>query len=268
MKRRIFAVSVLLCFLMLLAAPAFALSGVSAEPRVVDDANLMSDYDKSQLELRLREISTKQEMDLVVVTANTLGGKSPMEYADDYYDYNGYTDDGALLLVSMEDRDWWISTKGYGMQAFTLAGIDYIGEKITPDLGDANYYDAFVRFAELADQFITEAKNGNVYDTGNLPKEPLSLIWIPIALLLGMLLALIPMNIMKSKLKSVQPKAGAADYIRDGSFQLKTDRDMFLYRTVSRTARPKNNSSSGSSSGSGSHTSSSGSTHGGGGGKF
>ena len=83
-----------------------------------------------------------------------------------------------------------------------------------------------------------------------------------------MLLALIPMNIMKSKLKSVQPKAGAADYIRDGSFQLKTDRDMFLYRTVSRTARPKNNSSSGSSSGSGSHTSSSGSTHGGGGGKF
>ena len=255
MKRRIFAVSVLLCFLMLLAAPAFALSGVSAEPRVVDDANLMSDYDKSQLELRLREISTKQEMDLVVVTANTLGGKSPMEYADDYYDYNGYTDDGALLLVSMEDRDWWISTKGYGMQAFTLAGIDYIGEKITPDLGDANYYDAFVRFAELADQFITEAKNGNVYDTGNLPKEPLSLIWIPIALLLGML-------------KSVRPKASAADYIRDGSFQLKTDRDMFLYRTVSRTARPKNNSSSGSSSGSGSHTSSSGSTHGGGGGKF
>ena len=89
MKRRIFAVSVLLCFLMLLAAPAFALSGVSAEPRVVDDANLMSDYDKSQLELRLREISTKQEMDLVVVTANTLGGKSPMEYADDYDDYNG-----------------------------------------------------------------------------------------------------------------------------------------------------------------------------------
>ena len=60
MKRRIFAVSVLLCFLMLLAAPAVALSGVSAEPRVVDDANLMSDYDKSQLELRLREISTKQ----------------------------------------------------------------------------------------------------------------------------------------------------------------------------------------------------------------
>ena len=53
-------------------------------------------------------------MDLVVVTANTLGGKSPMEYADDYYDYNGYTDDGALLLVSMEDRDWWISTKGSG----------------------------------------------------------------------------------------------------------------------------------------------------------
>lgn len=266
MKRRMFAASMLLCFVLVLTAPVLALSGVSAEPCMVDDADLLSDYDKSQVELRLKEVALKQEMDVVVVTANSLGGKSPMEYADDYYDYNGYADDGVLLLVSMEDRDWWISTKGYGLTAFTLAGIDYIGEQITPDLGSGDYYDAFVRFADLADQFITEAKNGSPYDNGHLPKAKLSLLWIPIAIGLGALLALFPLGSMKSKLKTVRPKVSASNYVRDGSFQLKTDRDVFLYCNVSRTARPKNESSS--SSGSGSHTSSSGSTHGGGGGKF
>lgn len=48
------------------------------------------------------------------------------------------------------------------------------------------------------------------------------------------------------------------------SLNITEKRDLFLYRTVSRTAKPKNESSGGSST----HTSSSGSTHGGGGGKF
>lgn len=266
MKRRIVAVSMLLCFVLLLAAPALALSGVSGEPRVTDDAGLLSDSEKEQLEQLLSEVSQKQQMDVVVVTADGLGGKSPRAYADDFYDYSGYADDGLVLLVSMEDRDWWISTKGYGLTAFTLAGIDYIGEEITSDLGSGDYYAAFARFAELADQFIDEAENGSPYDTGHLPKQPLSMIWIPIAIGLGALLALIPLGSMKSKLKTVRPKVAAANYVRDGSFRLVTDRDVYLYRNVSRTARPKNESSG--SSGSGAHTSSSGSTHGGGGGKF
>ncbi|WP_449077534.1 hypothetical protein [Ruminococcus sp.] len=52
--------------------------------------------------------------------------------------------------------------------------------------------------------------------------------------------------------------------MKRGSLNVTESRDLFLYKTFTRTAKPKNNSSSGSST----HTSSSGSTHGGGGGKF
>lgn len=53
--------------------------------------------------------------------------------------------------------------------------------------------------------------------------------------------------------------------MKAGSMNITESRDMFLYNTVTRTAKPKDNDSGGGSS---THTSSSGSTHGGGGGKF
>ena len=99
-------------------------------PRLVDDAGLLSDSEEEELLGELDEISERQEFDVAVVTVNSLEGKTAEAYADDFYDYHGYgfgTDhDGILLLVSMEARDWHITTTGYGITAFTDAGIEYI----------------------------------------------------------------------------------------------------------------------------------------------
>ena len=61
-------------------------------------------------------------------------------YADDLYDYCQYgygpDMDGVLLLVSVGDRKWHISTCGYGITAFTDAGIQYLGEQMTPFMAD------------------------------------------------------------------------------------------------------------------------------------
>jgi uncharacterized protein len=67
---------------------------------------------------------------------------------------------------------------------------------------------------------------------------------------------------MKGKLKSVRVQAGASGYVKTGSMNVTHRQDLFLYRDVNRTAKPKD------SSGSSTHTSSSGRSHGGGGGKF
>ena len=74
-------------------------------------------------------------------------------------------------------------------------------------------------------------------------------------------------GVMKSRLKSVAPQRDATSYVRQGSMKLTNQRDLYLYREVHRTERPKE-TDSGSSGGSSTHTSSSGSTHGGGGGSF
>lgn len=238
--------------------------------RVVDMAELMDDTEKSSLLSKLDEISERQQLDVVVVTVNTLDGKTPAAYADDFYDYNGYgfgqNKDGVLLLVSMEDRDWYISTTGYGITAFTDKGIEYISDEFKPYLSDGDYYEAFVEYAKQCDKFITQAKTGEPYDVGNMPKEPFPVgAAIFTGLAIGLIVAFIATSVMKGKLKTVRMQPSASDYVKNGSMKLTNRQDVFLYSHVNKTRRE---SSSHSGGGSSTHISSSGSSHGGGGGKF
>lgn len=259
--------------LMLVCCLSFGMV-VSAEEesavRLVDMAELLTASEESRILAVLDEISDRQRLDVVVVTTDSLDGKTPMAFADDFYDENGYGfgtgRDGVLLLVSMEDRDWWISTSGYGITVFTDAGITYMSDQFLPDLGDGSYEEAFTRFAHLCDQFITQAKAGEPYDVGTLPKMPFSVGYnLGVALFIGLLAAVIITLIMRHSMKSVRFQPAAAAYVKRGSMQVTESRDLFLYAHVDRKAQQKQSSSRG---GSQTHTSSSGRTHGGRGGKF
>lgn len=266
MKRKLLSVlfAVVICFSV--AIPVCAEESLS---RLVDNADLLTDSEETSLLSQLDNISEKQEMDIVVVTTDSLEGYTPQEYADNVFDYCGYgigdNRDGLLLLVSIEDNDWHISTSGYAITAFTDAGREYMSEQFLPYLSDGEYYKAFSTYADLCDQFITQAKTDEPYDVGNLPKEPFK-IWfnVLIALGIGFVFAIIVVLYMKSKLKSVRFQPAASSYVRNGSMNVTQSGDFFLYSHLDRRARPKDNDSGGSST----HTSSSGSTHGGGGGKF
>lgn len=245
----------------------------STYPRLMDEAGLLSSDEAAEIKAKLDEISERQKFDVVIATVNSLSGKTPREYADDLYDYSGFgfgeNKDGVLFLISMEDRDWYITTTGYGIAAITDAGREYIADEFTGYLSDGDYAEAFRIYANEVDRFVTNAvETGKPYDVGNLPHDPLSIIWIPISLVVGILIASAVVGGMKSKLRSVSFASAADSYVKPGSMNVRESRDMFLYSTVSRTAKPKDSDSSGSSGGSSTHTSSSGTTHGGGGGKF
>lgn len=237
-------------------------------PRLTDEADLLSDSEETDLLAKLDEISERQECDVVVATVNSLEGKTAMEYADDFYDYNGYgygeERDGIILLISMEERDWWMSTCGYGITAFTDAGQKYMSDKFITMLSDGEYADAFAKYADLCDEFLTQAKTGEPYDTGNMPKESLNIIWLPIDLAVGLFAAFIVASLKKMKLKTVRRKAEAQDYVVDGSFRVTKNYDCFITKSVTTRTIHRDDDSGGSST----HTSSSGSSHGGSGGSF
>lgn len=277
MKKRILVLIYIFTVFLSFGIPASAQAqeerfGRSAEagPRLVDMAGLLDETDRSALLSRLDEISERERVDIVVVTVNGLEGKTSMQYADDFYDNNGYgyggAKDGILLLVSMADRDWWISTTGYGITAFTDAGTEYISEQFLPALSSGDYREAFTCFADCCDEFITEAKAGRPYDIDHMPKEPFRLGYsLFVALVAGFLVAVIVTACMKSQLKSVRSQPGASSYVKDGSMNVTESREIFLYSNLRRSEKPKNNSSGG---GSRTHISSSGRSHGGRGGKF
>ena len=266
MNKRILSLlfAALLCFASLTVAYA-----ESALPRLVDEADLLYDYEEEELLALLDEISERQQFDVVVVTVDSLDGYSAQAYADDFYDYNGYgygsNYDGALLLLAMDNREWYISTYGYGITALTDYGVEYIGAQMLSHLSGGYYYDAFVIFAERCDDFVTQAKSGEPFDVHNAPKGKFTFFKnLLVALLIGLVVGLIAVLVMKAQLKSVSFKANANTYEKQGSMQVTGAHELFLYRNVSRVKKAENNSSGGSST----HTSSSGRSHGGGGGRF
>lgn len=236
--------------------------------RLLDMASLLSDEDVDSLTARLDELSLRQKMDVVIATTNTLEGKSVVAYADDLYDNcsfgYGANRDGLILVISMEDNDWYISTCGYGITAFTDAGIKYIGEQIVPYLSDRDFAGAFATYITLCDEFITQARTDKPYDIGSLPRKPMSPAWILVCLILGLILSCVTVGKMKAKLTTVRAQAAANSYMKNDSMNITDSREMFLYKNVTRTKRSNESSGGGSST----HTSSSGTSHGGGGGKF
>ena len=276
MKKKLFTLLLVLVLCLAAAVPVLADNEGFADEyyRVQDMAALLNGSEEEALNEKLDEISLRQNMDIIVATTEDLNGYSVREYADMLYEQclfgYGSDKDGLILLISMEDHDWCISTCGYGITAFTDAGIEYIGEQITPDLSEGNYVAAFSSYAELCDDLITQAKAGNPYgvddgdgDSTEPASQPLSLVWIPVALVIGFIIAKIIVGNMKSALKTVKMQTAANSYVKSGSMNITESRDMFLYHTVTKTAKSKS-----SSSGSSTHSSSSGTTHGGGSGKF
>ena len=276
MKKQFSAILFVLLICMSLCVPAFATNDsdeyeYAENSRLVDMADILNDTEEASLTTKLDEISNRNQVDIVIVTVTELEGRTLTEYADDFYDYNGYgfgeDADGLAYVVKIEpdgsysSGNSWISTTGYAITAFTDAGIQYIGKQITPELTEYSYYEAFNEFADLCDEFIAQSDSGNPYDSDNLPKEPFNFFKsFLISVVIGIAAAIIITESLKKKMKTVYYSSEAKDYLKSGSLNVTNSQDLFLYSQVDKRKIEKE-----SSGGSSTHESSSGTTHGGGG---
>ena len=242
-------------------------------PLLVDEADLLDEFEEGRLLDELTEVSTKEQMDVAVVTVNGLDGKSAEAYADDFYDYNGYGQgadrDGVLLLISMADRDWHVTTTGFGIRAVNDAGVRLIEERIVSDLSSGNYYYAFHRYCSTVEELADQARDGSPYSeersSGTVSMQSRVIGSAAGAIILGFIIGMIFTGRQKAKLKSVRRQRGAGAYIYGEASHLDISEDRFITRNVSRTRIQRDDDRGGGST---IHTGSSGTSHGGGGGKF
>lgn len=259
--------------------PAFA----ENPTKVIDDADILSVTEEVALQGKIEDVIEKYQnaYDIVILTVNSTNGRSIVSFADDYYDYNDYGYDsessGLIFVVDMGGRQWYISTCGRAISAFTDYGLDKMGEKAASYLSNGNYYSGFSKFIDIADEYIDQFEStGIAYD---VPKHSSSYDYeygyerskaktLLVAALCGLITAFIVSMSFKSQLKTAKMQTNAQHYIRMGSFHVTHSSDQFLYKNVTKT---KIESSSGGGSyrgGSRTHRSSSGRSHGGRGGRF
>lgn len=254
----------LLCFLYICMSVSVTSFAAGSAPHLVDKADCLTDSEEKELREKLDEISARWDMDVVVLTVPNLGGRSAEAYADDFYDYNGYGEDGVLLLVAVESRNWAISTSGFGIKAVTDYGLEQIKNCIVPHLSRGYYKAAVINFAINCDNFIRMAKKGKPFD---VPRKMNKIEVLRDSVMIGLVGAWILTRRMKKKLISVQAQSAAAGYVIQGSMNVtRRGKEIFLHSVVTHTSKSEKKSES--SGGSTTHTSSSGETHGGSSGTF
>lgn len=275
----------LICLILcLLLFPSLFLSACvrQTEQYIIDNADLLSASEETSLGVKAQAIRQEYGMDAVILTVDSLDGKRPQDYAGDYYDYNGYAADGVLFLLSMEERDWYISTKGNAIYALTDYGIQQVGEGTLPYLKNGDYYGAFDAFLDALPTYFSaysdgapidgyadtsgDYYHGDQEDVVNYEGQPRR-VNILISIAFGAVIGAITVLIMRAAMNTKRPQRSAGSYLNDSSYHLRTNQDLFLYSNVTKTRIQQESSSSGGG-GSSVHASSSGSTHGGGGGKF
>ena len=224
-------------FALLVLLLSLSVMPVAAEyGRLVDRADLLTDAEEEALVSTLDELSERLKYDVVVIAIDSMQHVDTADYASYYaertfYHYGyGYGEDeqGILLLVSMEYNDWAIFSTD--MSEYTRASI---GRIVAPYLSEGDFYGAFNAFAKEV-----ETEMAGAFDFPLLRN-------IAIALGAGLVIAFIVVSVMKGQLKSVRSRDHAREYVREGSFDLQHSRDLYLYSTVTRVPRPRNNSSGG-----------------------
>ena len=236
--------------LLLLAVPAFASGNL-----VQDDSDLLADHEVESLEAIYSEYPQTHGFTPMLVTVDSFGGLSAEEFAGKYYDVMGCPDDGILLLVSLQEGQWYILTNGECYERISDWDAEQIGEELVPVIQSGSYYGAFLKFPQLAAE-VFEANEPTREDDHIAHVEPAAPRkaygkTIAICMVVGLLIGLIAVGIMASRMKSVRMRSSASDYIRPGSMHLTNSRDIFLYSHVTRTPRPKNTSHGGGGHGGG-----------------
>ena len=150
-----------------------------------------------------------------------------------------------------------------------------------PDLSYGEYFDAFTTWMDLIPEYVAAFTQGQPIDGMVYPDEyePIGgdeIVYYDkdtkpnhfISLIIGAAVAGIALLVMRSGMNTAKQQANAADYVKNGSFRLNLQRDMFLYRQVSKTPKAQSQGTRSGGGGSSVHRSSGGVSHGGRGGRF
>jgi len=266
--KRTLALGLLLLLLLVPARPAAALD------RVVDLAGVFSAEEISQLAAEADQLGQSYGMDIVIVTTADAQGKSARDFADDFFDEQGYgvgaDYSGILFLIDYDNREAYISTSGQGIRYLTDQRIEAVLDAVYTGLSADNPYASAGAFLDTTGSYLAAGIPSDQYteDEGG----PNRITWGEG--ILGTLLSgasgvgFFARTKQKYRGKSQQM---VFEFRRNSLANLGIVQDQMVKSYITtriRPTQPVNRSGFGSSGRSTVHRSSSGRTHGGGGRKF
>ncbi len=132
-------------FFLFICTAVHAQNVPSPEGFVLDTADALTTEQEAVLETRLNAIEETTSVEIAVFIFSSLEGGDMFEYTQRTFDTwkigQEENDNGLLIAISTEDREWRIHT-GYGLEGVLPDGLAYmIGDKkMVPFLAEGDYY--------------------------------------------------------------------------------------------------------------------------------
>lgn len=140
----------------------------SVNQKVYDFYDLFTEDEVRELENIAKEYGAMGQVDIVMITEESLDGKSIKGYLEDFYDAYGFGfnksyGDAVLILVNMDPSNRGVEIQGYGDAEYYIQNdrIEHILDDITPLLSDNDYYKAMVEFAKQVAYYMNETNGVN-----------------------------------------------------------------------------------------------------------
>lgn len=133
--------------------------------RVVDEADILTTDEEAQILARIARIAERCDKDVVIYTNMSSFGKSRMEVADDFFDYNGYgmgpDREGMCLYVCMDpnNRGYWTSCTGpVTMGLFTEVFANIMDDTLYDGFVAKQYGEGILNWLEMVECLYTKGR--------------------------------------------------------------------------------------------------------------
>lgn len=240
-----------------LAVPAWAAGFEDAQLNfVTDEAGILTDGERAELEQRAEEISNRYECGVYIIVMSDftvyVNDDTPYEAAKSLY--TGYSlgygpeKSGVLLMLSMDQRSYALIAYGYGNTAFTDYGKDKLSEAFTDNFKDDDWQGGLQDYLKKSASMLKSAREGHPLDVGSNPL--ITPVGIAISLFFGFVAAfLICWTLKERQMKSVAAQVEADAYLSAGSVEITRREDLFTHTTETRTKIERNTDRSGGGGG-------------------
>ncbi len=219
---------------------------------MIDAAEIFSDEEEEQLFARIEEIKNAYDFDVTIITMQ--------EIPDDSYDLRDYFDwyeglnptrDGLVVGVNMNEnnREFSISARNFGMDAFTEDAHFVIDKNVPPLLTNMEYSKAFNMFLDYTEEFLATANDGKPY------KKPIAIynyiiFIVALPLIIAMIIAWAIVNfVFVAQMKTAVIKTQAKDFMKKNSLVLTVNTDVFSHETETREYDPPSETKGGGGGG-------------------
>ena len=172
---------------------------VDASEKIYDFAELLTDGEEKQLLKSIKGYTKDTKFDLVVVTTKELDGFNVGDYANNFYKYNNFNDDGVLFLISTatSDTSIYMVNNGKAKNIYGEGLVSSALKYVYPNIKEKKYSDALDDYVKILDKYYmreNEKDDEPIYNKeevnnkGSISTGNIILLAVALAFLISMII--------------------------------------------------------------------------------